>query len=333
MRLRRHFCFTLIEIMISIIIIMVLAGMFMPLLAESKFRTRYVRWFAFNNALNRDPKLIINFNFQQRGFKIAGEELVHNGAEGSTVEGYKPNDYHGRMKGTAEWLADSGRWQMHNKAILFDGTNDYIEVDGTAVFTNSKDDRDFTALCWVNLDEFSGLQTVIARSIWPDYAPFIIYAQGNILKAEVGNIALEYSGADFKTSHWHQVGLRNNSGQVSLFLNGKEVAAKSAVASDRIVIFHATSTGGYVIMTTAANAWNGHKNHAGDYIVSTDPLAYYNQTYQNEITAAKFTIGAAQLLNGSRGYYFKGRMDEVVFIKRPLKNAEIKAHFEMGDPY
>lgn len=329
----RRQSFTLMEILITIIIIMILAGMFMPLLSESKFRAKYVRWLAYNSALNRDPKLIINFNFQNRGFTIKGEELVYNGGAGSTVEGYKPEEYHGKFINSPEWLANSGRWQMHNKAILFDGTSDYIEVDGTAVFTNNQDDNDFTVLCWVNFDEFFGVQTVVSRSLWPDYASFIIYAQDNILKAEVGSVSLEYSGNDFKSDHWNQVGLTNNSGKVSLYLNGKLVAAGSAAVSDKIVIFHALGSGGYVIMVSAANAWNGHKNHAGDYIISTDPIAYYNSAYRKELLSTRFTIGAANLLTGAKGYYFKGRMDEMVFIKRPLKKDEVNAHFEMGNPY
>jgi concanavalin A-like lectin/glucanase superfamily protein len=329
----RRSSFTLIEIMITIGILIILSGMFLPSLIESKFRAKYVRWFAYNNALNRDPKLIVNFNFQQRGFKIEGEELVHNGAEGCTIEGYEPKKYHGQLKDSPAWLSDSGRWQMHNKAMLFDGTSDYIEVAGTTVFTNNQDNNDFTVICWVNFDEFSGIQSVVSRSIWPAYAQFIIYAQDDIIKAEIGQITLEYSGEDFKADQWNQVCLKNNSGNVSLYLNGKQVDTQGSVDSDRIVIFHALGSGGYVIMVASENAWNGHQNHAGDYIISTDPQAYYNSTYAEELANSKFLIGAAQLMDGSVGYYFKGRMDEVVFVKRPFKDSEINANFEMGYPY
>lgn len=324
--------FTLIELMITIVILVILAGLLLPALYESRLQAKYARWFAYNNSLNRDPKLVLNYNFQQRGFRVNGEEVVHNGGEGCTIDGYKPVEYHAKMKQDPEWLPDSGRWRLHNKAMLFDGVDDCLQVDGKTIFTQHKD-NDFTLISWVFFDEFFGIQTIASRSIWPDFAEFIIYAQNNQLTAEVGDLTLTYTGENFSTNRWLQVALINSNGNVKLYLNGKVVDSELVKDSNRIVIFHAVGNGGYILMVTSAHAWNGHKNHPGDYIVSTDPLDYFKSTYADELAATTFTVGAANLLSGSRGYFFKGKMDEVVFIKRAMKESEVRANYEMGNPY
>lgn len=328
----RKKAFTLIELMVTIIILVILAGLLLPALYESRFQARYARWFAYNNSLNRDPKLLLNFNFHQRGFRVDGEEVVYNGGEGCTLDGYEPVEYHARLKGFSEWLPDSGRWRLHNKAMLFDGVDDFLEIDGKTVFTKSQD-NDFSLIAWVNFDEFSGIQTIVSRTIWPDFAEFIIYAQGDQLTAEVGDVTLTYTGENFKTNEWLQVALTNTDGNVKLYLNGRVVDSELVKDSNRIVIYHAKGSGGYILMVTSGNAWNGHKNHPGDYIVSNDPLVYYKSTYADELAETTFSIGAAKLLAGGQNYYFKGRMDEVIFIKRGMKKSEINANYEMGNPY
>jgi len=45
-----------------------------------------------------------------------------------------------------------------------------------------------------------------------------------------------------------------------------------------------------------------------------------------------FTLGAANMFSGPTQYFFKGRMDEVIFLGRALTQKEIKNHFDMGNP-
>ena len=62
---RSLYSFTLIEILMVAVILTLLISILLPSLQEARKKAKFVRWFAFNRALNNDPDCMINFNFQR----------------------------------------------------------------------------------------------------------------------------------------------------------------------------------------------------------------------------------------------------------------------------
>ncbi|MFA6293229.1 MAG: type II secretion system protein, partial [Victivallales bacterium] len=87
---RMHSGFTLVEILVMFVVIMILAAILLPVLYRAKDMAKFTRWFAFNRACANDPSLIINFNFQEG----QGNTLT-NICAGADVENYKAYEYDG----------------------------------------------------------------------------------------------------------------------------------------------------------------------------------------------------------------------------------------------
>ncbi|OGV48513.1 MAG: hypothetical protein A2X49_11660 [Lentisphaerae bacterium GWF2_52_8] len=162
--------FTLIEILMVTVITMVLFGMLMPGLKESRARAKFIRWYGYNQQWNRDTDCVVNYNFQD-GKKSTFQrpsssslwvDTLRNGAEGCdwAAKGrtYNARDYDGLLckatggsslsyqiyqdpptnsiRVTGE-MKTGGRWGWYKQALNFDGQNTVVRVSDPKYVTNS----------------------------------------------------------------------------------------------------------------------------------------------------------------------------------------------------
>ncbi len=330
--------FTLVEIVLVIAIILVLMGLVLPLLHKAKFKAKSVRWFAYNSGLNRDPELVLNYNFQnpdtRMGTSSSGVcDVVLNGAVGCGFDGFKPIDYNAVMKNSPEWR-NSGRWQKYDRSMIFDGFTDYLEVPGSEVLKLSPGNADFTIAGSVKFDTLGGIQTVVSKSLWPNYAVFTVYSQGTSLKAEVGSLTLSSNGNSLVPGKWTQFALVADGGSISFHVGGKLADSSAFGTGGKIVIAHDPGDGSSpVIIVVSANGWNGHDSHPNDYIVSADPNLYMHKNKLTNIMETKVLIGAAGMQDGPPSFFLKGAVDEIILSRRAWNAEAVRGYFDMGNPY
>ena len=328
--------FTMVEMVLVISVIFILLGLTLPGLQKAKFKAKSVRWIAYNNGLNRDPDLVLNFNFQNPDTRMDTStgvcDVVLNGAVGCGFDGYKPVDYNAVMMNAPEWR-NSGRWKRFDKSMVFDGFTGYLLVPGNEVLKLHPGSSDFTVAGWVKFDVLSGIQTVISKSIWPNYTVFMIYSMENSLNADVGSMTLSHTGNDFTAGQWTQFALVADGPSLSWYVNGRLSDSSSFGSGGRIVISHHPGDGSPPhVLVVSENGWNGHKNHPNDYIISTDPNAYFQMQYLQDMLDSKVLVGAAGMLDAPPGFFFKGGMDEIILSRRAWTREAVNGHFEMGNP-
>jgi len=314
----------------------ILLGLTLPLLYNAKFKAKSIRWFGYNNGLSRDPDLVLNFNFQNPDVRMETPvgmcDVVLNGAVGCGFDGFKPVDYNAVMVNAPEWR-NSGRWKRFDRSMVFNGFTSYLMVPGNEILKLSPGSSDFTVAGWVKFDVLTGLQTVVSKSLWSNYAVFIVYAQGNSLKAEVGSMAFSYAGQDLTAGRWTQFALVADGPKISWYVNGKLADSSTFGTGGKIVISHDPGDGSApLILVVSSNGWNGHEDHPNDYIVSTDPSLYMHKNYLLDIMDSKVLVGAAGMLDAAPSFFLKGAVDEIIISRRPWTREAVKDHFERGNP-
>ncbi|GEM_PF-1716352 len=329
--------FTMIEIVLAISVIFILLSLTLPGIQKAKLKAKAVRWLAYNNGLNRDPDLVLNYNFQNPDMRMdtpmGNCDVVINGGVGCGFDGFKPEKYNAVMMNAPEWKK-SGRWLSFDKSMSFDGFTGYLQVPGNEVLKLTPGSSDFTVAGWVKFDVLGGIQVVISKSLWPNYSVFAIYSLNNSLNADIGSMTLSYTGNDFKAGKWFHFALVADGPQISFYVNGKIADSSSFGSGGKVVISHDPGNGDppHVLVVGAAG-WNGHKNHPGDQLLSTDPNAYFQQNYIQDIKDTTVIIGAAGMQDAAPSLFFKGAMDEIILSRRAWKKDAVSGHFEMGNPY
>jgi hypothetical protein len=310
----RHF--TIIELLLSIVIIAILFAIIMPGFGESRAKARFVRWVQFNKQCSADPACVINLNFQE------GEgDTLENSAKGHEAEGFNAEDYNGIVQGDYEW--GQGRWWKGKKALQFDGASTFVEFPEIKHIDFDRDD-DFTIIIWVKFDRLRKWDGVFGKCYMRDatsgFAQYDMYFDGTVYddKAAAGQFEVDVAsvcvGFDdvgengeknilLDTTSWFQLTLRNqmvgDEQQVNVFFNGIKLKSRG---TNFVVYEHGKCAARLGI---GAIRW---------LVTSYNP-----ETRQNEPTR-----------NGRLGNFFKGKVDEFLVYNRALTDSEINAHHEMG---
>lgn len=237
MRLRKN-NFTIVEMLIVISIIGILMGVMLPALNKVKVRAKYTRWLAFNAKNNHDPDTIINYNFEAMDFqaKIDGTyyPVLYNGAIACKAPGYDPAAYNGVLSTTAtsavakknpanypQWVRGGGRWAGIKNALQFNGTNNFVDIPGTACLNFDPSKDDFTILLWANFNSTG------TKCLWgKNYAltvnsQYDMYLSGNSITACIGNTTLQRTVPAVSRAVWYNIAVVNKAKTgVKIYING-----------------------------------------------------------------------------------------------------------------
>ncbi len=286
-------------------------GLLLPGLSESKTRARFVRWFAFNKQCSRDPACSVNFNFQE-----GAGNIINNSAIGCEDKGFDLQHYTGVIKGDFEWT--SGRWWKKKKAIQFNGSNTYIELNRqSAVDFTGKDS--FTIVVWAKFDRFRRWDGLFSKSYWysppTGFAQYDLYYDGTAYSDREASGQFEvdvttqcigfdnetedgHKNVTLDTENWFCIALRNEgkadgNGTISVFINGEKLVARGT------------------------NFW-------------------ISEVQKCE---ARLIIGAIRWYQagpdgptkeGVIRNHFKGKIDEFIAYRKALSDGEVKGHYLMG---
>ena len=131
MQMRRGF--TIVEVMITIVIMFILVSFLLPTLHKSRARARYVAWKASGHNFTIDQDVVAYYNFEDQVETETKLDRVLNRGAGSALEAARdtsePVDLDAYIVSTPNdpaWSIKSGRWTSKG-AMRFDG-NDYLRV-------------------------------------------------------------------------------------------------------------------------------------------------------------------------------------------------------------
>lgn len=312
MKIKIRKTFTLVEILIAVVILLILIGMFMPSLQSARQKAKFTRWYAFNRACSNDPDCVINFNFQE------GEgNVLYNSAQGCDFKGFDSVDYNGFLSNVNggdhnfEWV-DGGRWGNYKKALQFNGTDTYIDVPGTAGLNFTPVDS-FTICCWVRFDKFTLGDGLFSKSAWGTVddadAQYDLYCDPST-NTPSGDGAFE---VDAFTSC---VGWNQSNVQFDIDTGWLHLAYRYR--------------GGYTPYSDGVDCFVNGEN-LGSSRETNNSIATNPYSTSNCIIGA---IGAKEEHWGAPIIFpFQGRIDEFLVYKRALSDSEIAAHYEMGKEY
>lgn len=301
--MRRLDGFTLIEILVVAVIIVILAALIIPAVNSSIDKAHYTRWKAHASATRGDDRLLVYYTFEDG----AGSTNVENQSVGSGLDNYS------RERGVATLGSGHaistayGRWPTAGKGgVYFDGTTAgrliaprvRYEYDAT---------RPVTVLFWVNVSTAdassypNGTIFHLGNLSDPNRCSSHFPAGGQIVfdyrQSAIGSGRIQTSLASSLKDRWVHVAFvsaGNDTGNPfeAIYLNGKlinSIAASSAPAMT-------TGLSGLTVGGSGGCPAPSGAGYAGAYVAQ------------------------------------KAKMDEFMIYARVLSASEIKAHYENGKP-
>ena len=140
------------------------------------------------------------------------------------------NGLHGNVTGAAFYV--DGKF---DKALSFDGTNDYVKV----VDSSSLDVTDYTLELWINANNFTNLYpTLLNRRVQsPTLGYYWIWIKGNciVLTYSDGTIARSaYWYTSFSTGEWYHIALTKSSSLFTMYKNASSLGTKNLTYVDTV---------------------------------------------------------------------------------------------------
>jgi len=334
--------FTLVEILITMVLIIMLIAILLPAVHRARHMTKFTRWFAFNRNCANDPTCVINFNFQE------GEgNILNNICSGADVENFQTSKYSGHLRNANggdhnfEWIKSGGRWGKYGykHALQFNGSDTYVMVPTTLGMDFTPED-DFTIMCWCKFDELGLGDCPFSKSLWGtawDAAcQYDLYSNpwaGSFGQGSFDVDVFETCGTwmntqvDFEKKGWIHLALRYEflstdedtgeaNGRISVFINGKALG-------------DFLDTTGENPNTATATGWKACSMKWGMNV----PLVLGGAgCYTKYWSPGDYDPDNPGDLDNEwhLRFFFKGKMDEFLLFKRALPDSEIKGHYEMG---
>lgn len=285
--------FTFVELLLILAIVGILTGLLLPPLLRSRKAAGFASWLKYNEHLNQKPETVVNFNFQEYGYKLNINGImtpcVENLAGACDLKGFDARKYAGIMVNNPEWLPRGGRWKEKG-AMQFNGADQCLYISGSDILDFLRSKNDFTVYLWIYYysrpsgavfskgGEDGGQQYAMFVD---DSAPRVIFNDRE-LRCQRG----------INAKKWYHIAVVNNAvSGLKLFINGK---------------FQEMSD---VRSKTGVDLKNSRRLMIGAF-----PRAGKMEKENSYSLAA----------------CFRGKIDEIVILRRALSPEEINYAYQIG---
>ncbi len=201
-------------------------------IAEQHFNGSIERPQLWNRALGDDEiKLLyesynpsLHIDSLQKGL-VGHWTMAQDSLKGSLLTDKTPYENDGTIYG-ATFTTD--RMGQPNKAMSFDGTDDYIQADD--VYCNSLNGMTWSA--WVKFNEIKDCFILDQRELNIGYQPFYLASNGDI---QFYNSILKnstYFDTNLKTNQWYLLTATTENNLVKFYLNGSYFTSKEDISYD-----------------------------------------------------------------------------------------------------
>jgi len=196
---------------------------------------------------------------------------------------------------------------------------------------------------WACFEQLSGLQTLFSISQWPSKSQLSFYWDNDKFEIDLGDGGtIPWEDTEIEAGKWTHLVLVNkaNQGVTLFYCNGKFMGdgeeEPDPEPNHKVYILHRPPGNPLNSKTlhVSWNAWiNGHvkHDHYEDFLCDSEGNPLPNNNYFT--TTPKAVIGAAGMVASNPGYFFNGKIDEVLFIRRALSDGDVKGIYEMGNAH
>ena len=295
--------FTFIELLLILVIVGILTGLMLPPLQRSRNTAGFERWLKYNEYLNQKPGTVVNFNFQEYGYKLNVDGVmtpcVENLANACNFEEFEAKKYAGIMINNPEWLPHGGRW-YEKGAMQFNGTDQCLYIPGVDALDFLWSKNDFTIYLWIYYyGKPSG--TVFARGEGDDRLQYAMFMFDSNPQVIIGKKEL-HCKRKITAKEWHHIALVNKAGSgFKIFVDG-EIQETKDIKSKLGIDF---KNGKF--LTIGALLRTKIKNIVNPRTKKIKKESYYS------LTAC-----------------FRGKIDELVILRRAMSEKEISYVYQTG---
>jgi len=295
--------FTFVELLLILAIAGIITGLALPSLLRSRNTAGFTRWLKYNKYLNQKPETVVNFNFQEYGYKLNIDGVmtpcVENLADACSLKGFDAKKYAGRMVNNPEWLPHGGRW-YEKGAMQFNGADQCLYIPGGDTLDFLQRNNTFTVYLWIYYySRPSG--AVFAKGEENGKLQYAMFMYDSKPQVIIGKKEL-HCKQGIAERKWHHIAVVNKAGSgLKIFVDG-DIQQTKDFKSKLGIDF---KNGKY--LTIGALSRPKMRNAVNSRTGKTEKETYYS------LTAC-----------------FRGKIDEMVILHRAMSDEEINYVYRTG---
>ncbi|QSH42356.1 hypothetical protein P0136_03185 [Lentisphaerota bacterium ZTH] len=258
--------------------------------------------------LNQDPDLIINYDFENSGYRTSYKGLFVPSLcniAGAPVKDSEYRDFDGVLVNSPR-LLKQGRWPGKG-AIRFDGIRTFAVVPGCTTLNPSE--NGISIITWIRFNHVDKVQCIYGCARGLIDSKFNLFWRKKSFRSSWGGHEFSTPSLKIHPARWYHLVLTADSGgQVSFFLNGKQLPFNGRNDRARLIKDQYELIIGGLCLNNTADGINTH--------------TVFGEQRRCRIAAA---FGLRDM--------FDGEIDEFLIFKRPLSQEFIKRHYKTGRPH
>ncbi|MCP3968665.1 MAG: hypothetical protein GY750_20315 [Lentisphaerae bacterium] len=288
--------------------LLVVAALILVLFHVLDIRKGVNKWMNFHLSLNQDSDLIINYDFENPGYRAKCKGLFVPSLcniAGNAIKGDEMRLSDGILINSPQ-IKKNGRWPGKG-TLRFDGQKTFVVSSGHPISDIWK--TGISVMTWMRFNNLDKVQCLYGCASGLLSSKFNLYWRKRSFRSSLGGHEFSTPKLKLESGIWYHLALAvAPDGLVEFYLNGKQLPFKGENDKARLL----KSTCDLVI---------------GGLCLDNSDNGITTQTVYDEKRQHKITVEC-----GLRDM-FEGEIDEFMLYKRPLSEDDVITHYEAGNPY